>query len=378
MKVLHINTNYIGTTLHQNMINALEASDVENDVFVPTCTKYKAAIVPNANVHVYKCFWYWDGLSFYFKQWKIWRTFASAFSLDDYDLLHAYTVSTDGNVAYQANKKYGIKYIVAVRNTDMNYFFKKRFYLRKRGVKILLNAERICFLSRAYQEQLLAKYIPEKHRETIRQKSVLMPNGIDDYWLRNLNSNDDLVQKMQRMQNKQLRIVFAGRIDRFKNCRLTVDACDILKRKGWNVEFHVAGSIAEQAEFDYINSSGFLVYHGRLTRESLIDLYRNSDIYVMPSHSESFGLTYVEAMSQALPVVYTRGQGFDGQHSDGEVGYAVSDTDPNELAETILKCVKAYNSLSANAVHAAKQYNWERICLEYRAMYDMIESEDCQ
>lgn len=40
----------------------------------------------------------------------------------------------------------------------------------------------------------------------------------------------------------------------------------------------------------------------------------------MPSHKETFGLVYAEAMSQGLPIIYTKNQGFDGQFPDGYVG----------------------------------------------------------
>lgn len=36
MKVLHINCNYIGTTLHQLMIEELTRQGIENEVFVPS------------------------------------------------------------------------------------------------------------------------------------------------------------------------------------------------------------------------------------------------------------------------------------------------------------------------------------------------------
>ena len=40
--------------------------------------------------------------------------------------------------------------------------------------------------------------------------------------------------------------------------------------------------------------------------------------FCLPSHAETFGLVYVEAMSQGLPIIY-EGQGFDKQFQDGEV-----------------------------------------------------------
>ena len=68
-------------------------------------------------------------------------------------------------------------------------------------------------------------------------------------------------------------------------------------------------------------------------KEELIKLYRDSHIFTMPSITESFGLVYAEAMTQALPVVYTKGQGFDGQFPDGEVGYSVEAL--NEIVRTV-------------------------------------------
>lgn len=57
----------------------------------------------------------------------------------------------------------------------------------------------------------------------------------------------------------------------------------------------------------------------------------------MPSFTESFGLVYAEAMSQGLPVIYSKGQGFDGQFAEGVVGYHVDAHDPEELCENIIK-----------------------------------------
>ena len=56
MKVLHINCNYIGTTLHQKMIEALEKQGISNDVFVPTYDKHSSVITVNENVTVSECF----------------------------------------------------------------------------------------------------------------------------------------------------------------------------------------------------------------------------------------------------------------------------------------------------------------------------------
>ena len=43
----------------------------------------------------------------------------------------------------------------------------------------------------------------------------------------------------------------------------------------------------------------------------------------MPSRYETFGLVYGEAMSQGLPIIYSKGQGVDGYFKEGTVGYGV-------------------------------------------------------
>ena len=62
MKVLHVNCNYIGTTLHQLMVEELERNGYDNFVYVPTYNRNLAVITPNENVVVSECFKKWDRL----------------------------------------------------------------------------------------------------------------------------------------------------------------------------------------------------------------------------------------------------------------------------------------------------------------------------
>ena len=110
-----------------------------------------------------------------------------------------------------------------------------------------------------------------------------------------------------------------------------------------------------------IQQFSFCRYHDPVQKEELIEFYRSSDIFVLTSHKETFGLVYPEAMSQGLPVIYTRGQGFDGHFDEGKVGYAVSDNDPDELAEVILSITNNYSKLSNNAFELVDKFNWNTI-----------------
>ena len=52
MKVLHINCNYLGSALHQSMIEKLDSLGIENTVFVPVYSGTEAVITPNNQVVV--------------------------------------------------------------------------------------------------------------------------------------------------------------------------------------------------------------------------------------------------------------------------------------------------------------------------------------
>ncbi|MBO7288498.1 MAG: hypothetical protein J6V03_00720, partial [Clostridia bacterium] len=194
MKILHINTNYLSNALHQNMIKTLEEKSVENKVFVPTYCGSSRVITPGDNVIVSACFKKIDRVNYFSKQKKILNSVKSSVNIKDYNLIHAYTVFTDGNVAYKLYKEYGIPYVVAVRNTDINTFFKYMVHLRKRGIEILKNASAVFFLSSVYKKRLFDKYINDADAKIIEPKCHIMPNGIDNFWLENLYTNKDFAK----------------------------------------------------------------------------------------------------------------------------------------------------------------------------------------
>ena len=129
-------------------------------------------------------------------------------------------------------------------------------------------------------------------------------------------------------------------------------------------------NIFEQQEL--LKKAEGVTHYAFCPQEKLIEYWRESDIFVMPSHHETFGLTYAEAMSQGLPVLYTAGQGFDGHFPDGTVGYAVSDTDAELLAEKILAVVEHYETLSRNAVALCDRFDWREIAKRYAEIYREI------
>ena len=46
-----------------------------------------------------------------------------------------------------------------------------------------------------------------------------------------------------------------------------------------------------------------IVLHGEMSHDDTMELFRQSHIYIMPSHFESFGITYLEAMANGMIVI---------------------------------------------------------------------------
>ena len=64
----------------------------------------------------------------------------------------------------------------------------------------------------------------------------------------------------------------------------------------------------------------WITYHGKITDlEQMRLLYRANSVFVMPSKSETFGLVYIEALSQGLSVLWSRGEAIEGMFSESIV-----------------------------------------------------------
>ncbi len=363
MRVLHINRNYLGTTLHQTMVEHLEAIGVESQVFVPVCKTEIATIKPNKNVVVSDCFNNVDRYIFDLKQFKIIRAIEQNVDVGSFDVIHAYTLFTDGNAAMRLAQKYNKPFVVAVRNTDVNDFFAKLFYLRGRGIKIMRAAQKIFFLSEAYRKQVFEKYVPENYRDELLEKTLVIPNGIDDFWFNN-------VPDEQKTICNSVKLIYAGKIDKNKNIPTIKDTMDVLQRVGIVSTLTVIGKIVDESEFLKIKDDNRITYLPAMPKEQLIEQYRKHDIFVMPSFTESFGLVYAEALTQCLPVVYTKGQGFDEQFEEGVVGYHCDAHNAIDVAVAIEKIVTDYEKIKTNCDVSALKFKWSDICEKYKCVYE--------
>lgn len=367
MRVLHLNTNYTYSALHQLMIEALEQTgNIDSHVFMSTFNKNLGVVTPRKNVCVCECVRKRDRLFFFHKQRKIRKALEKNIKVAGFDLIHAYTLFTDGNCARSISRKYGIPYVVAVRNTDVNAFFRLQPHLHGRGVQIMRDAAAVFFLSEAYRRQVFEKYVPEKYREEIRKKTYIIPNGIDEFWFSHAPEGP------KTLGQGPVKLIYAGRIDSNKNIPTTQKAMALLRAQGYETTLTVVGKVKEPKVLETIQQDAWTTCLPAMPKEKLVAAYRSTDIFVMPSLYESFGLVYAEAMSQGLPVIYSRGQGFDKQFPEGQVGFAVDSRSPESVAEGIKKVIDNYAEIAANCIPSIEKFRWHSLCQAYSEVYKQI------
>jgi phosphatidylinositol alpha-1,6-mannosyltransferase len=76
---------------------------------------------------------------------------------------------------------------------------------------------------------------------------------------------------------------------------------------------------------------------GHVHADTLAALYREADVFVMPSSGEGFGIVFIEALAAGLPVVAARAGGSVDPLRDGELGEMVPPGDPVALADAVAR-----------------------------------------
>lgn len=363
MKVLHICSSYFDTNLFKCLFSKLEALEVTNYIYVP---RYRPE-GEDTEKHVFvinKKFSKWAKLLYWGEQRYILRDIESRINLSEIDVVHVHRILYGGYAALQLKKKYGIPYIVAIRFSDLYIKGRNMSVFRKHCLEIMLNAEKVVFISNAYKEVVWRKYAKKAFVQQIKERSETITNGIDDFYLENMAS-----EGYHRPKNREIRLLALGTIERRKNQITTLKACDILIEKGYKVEYDYAGNICDETIFSTIQQKAYSHYLGLLNKEQVREELLKSDILVVPSVHETFGLVYAEAMSQGVPVIYTRGQGFDGQYKDGEVGYSVDCFNETEIAESIIKIMSDYQSICNKCIENSQSYSWDSKAGRYKDIY---------
>jgi N-acetyl-alpha-D-glucosaminyl L-malate synthase BshA len=97
-----------------------------------------------------------------------------------------------------------------------------------------------------------------------------------------------------------------------------------------------------------------------------------SDLFLLPSETESFGLAALEAMAWSVPVISSNSGGLPEVNFDGESGYLSNVGDIDSMAENAIKILSNNETLKTfkeNALAVAKQFDIKNILPLYEELY---------
>jgi glycosyltransferase involved in cell wall biosynthesis len=126
-----------------------------------------------------------------------------------------------------------------------------------------------------------------------------------------------------------LQVLWLGSVVLRKGIPYLVEAARELEAA--DVEVTVAGPIGI-TEDAVRNAPSNVTFIGQVPRDQVSPLYRSADVFVLPTLSDGFGITQVEAMAHGCPVIATPNCG--RVVTDGEDGFVVPPRDAEVLAET--------------------------------------------
>ncbi len=366
-KLLHINSYYISRGFYFLFFEKLREAGYKIKVFVFASYKRKIEHAQAADyIEVSNDFSEFDRYIFHLKHLKVYKDFKARYpDIREYGLLHAHSLFSNGYIAYRVKREFNIPYIVVVRGTDVMCFFKKLFFLRRLGVKIMQEASAVVFISPAHQKNVYNLYLSGHERKEIDEKAMVIPNGIDPFWLEHK-------RREARHRQGALKLLYVGEVNRNKNLLLTCQAAQSLVEDGMDISYSIVGRISDQGVYKKLKEYPFVNYLGTMKKEQLLDVYNQNDIFVMVSHSETFGLVYAEALTQGMPLVYSKGQGFDGFYAEGYVGYAALPDSKESISGAIRRASDEYGRLADNCRNVGGEFSWDKVVESYEQLYESI------
>ncbi|PJI32570.1 glycosyltransferase family 4 protein [Acinetobacter pseudolwoffii] len=359
--ILHICNNYVGTKVHSQLCKSILLSNrkIMQDIFIPI-RKFKHLKFNSLNIkNINEDYVLWNMNLFKFLPLlKVIVNFMF-FINKKYkaDAVIAHTVWSDGLIAYINYLIHKTPYTVSVRDTDFNVFLPKLIHYHWLIKLILKNANAVIFINKAYLERSTTKF-PKIFLNL--DNLVTIPNGVDEFWLKNLYSTANKKRKYD--------FIFVGNSEPRKNLKRVFRALEIIS-KNKILKFCIVGldELAVKKIIGISNIPDWIFIAGKKSKEDLIDLYRESKILFVPSYRETFGLVYIEALSQGCAVIHAKGEGIDKMF-DSKLVNSVDPYCIQDMSKVALDLLANYEIISDNV--DISDYDWKVISVKYTNFFE--------
>jgi glycosyltransferase involved in cell wall biosynthesis len=301
-----------------------------------------------------------------------------ALHVADYDVVHIHALFSFSSTAaaYWARKRQ-VPYVVRPLGTLNRWGMKnrrrwlKRFSLRFLERRVLEGAAAIHFTSQ--QERLEAAELG------ITNHPVVIPNPLDRG-----DSTEAPVRGLLRSKHSDLAnriwVLFLSRLDRIKGLDLLLPAFAQLRTQHPDVALVLAGDgdpdfvtgLHRQAAALRIERD--IIWTGFVTGEQKRAAFVDSDLFVLPSYSENFGVAVLDAMAFGLPVVVSDGVAIHDEISEAKAGLIIP-CDETALFQALNSLVEDADlrlSLGRNGRSLSRKFSLENAVTKLLELYAQV------
>src|SRR5579885_2487006 len=192
---------------------------------------------------------------------------------------------------------------------------------------------------------------------------VIIPNGVENVFS----------QKKQRHLHKKPRLLFVGRLEKQKNIPQLLHALRGISEKFETFVVGEGSLLSEHKKSAKELGLKDINFVGRADGKKLLNYYKKSDIFVLPSEREGMPLALLEAMAMGLPVVATNVNGNRDVIKNNINGFLVKLHDVHGLRFALLQLrsnKNVYKQFSNMSKELAKQYSWTKISAQVTKLYE--------
>ncbi|MGO9318530.1 MAG: glycosyltransferase [Terracidiphilus sp.] len=196
------------------------------------------------------------------------------------------------------------------------------------------------------------------------RKCYIMPRGVDAELFHP-------AKRKRKAEDREAVLGFVGRLSVEKNVALLVQVQQELERMGLrNFRFLFVGHGAEENWLrERLPRAEFT---GVLRGEKLSEAYANMDLFVFPSHTDTFGNVVLEALASGVPAIVTPDGGPPTIVHDGQTGRIVPDAEFADAIAGVLADAEKHAQMRLNARTYALTASWDAVFEGVYKVYETI------
>lgn len=249
------------------------------------------------------------------------------------DITHAHYVFPSGMLSLLLKKMFGIPFIVTAHGGDIERMAKKSEKIRNWTASILRESEHVIAVG-----PVLAKQIEQDFGIANDKISVVSMGVSREVFTKGVQS---AARQELQLASEPFIFLFVGNVIKQKGVEELLQAFQMLKTKVERpIELVIVGSRRDEA---FIQSLQPLVsedvkFVDPLKQQELVKWFQASDVFVLPSHLEGFGLVALEALATDTPVIASKVGGLISLLGEG-AGHLVEPENAMDLSEEMLRAV---------------------------------------